>query len=148
MITLAGCVIVKDNKVLMVKEGKKECFEQWNFPSGHIEEGENIIDGALRETFEETGCRVKLVGLLPISQIFADDDTYILFRFKAEIVDENLNVDHKEILDVKWIDIEDIKKMKKEDIRAYSVNIKVIEELEQGKVYPLDILDKNMYGIN
>ena len=66
MVVIAGCIVRKGNKILMVKEGKKNCYGQWNYPAGHMEEGEKITDTAIRETFEETGCKVKLTGVLPI----------------------------------------------------------------------------------
>ena len=39
---IAGCIIEKNNKILMVKEAKKKCYGQWNFPAGHLEENETI----------------------------------------------------------------------------------------------------------
>ena len=67
MVIIAGCLIVRDNKILMVKEAKKKCYGQWNFPAGHVEENELITEAAIREAYEETGCKVKLTGVLPIS---------------------------------------------------------------------------------
>ena len=55
MVVIAGCVIVKNNKILMVKEAKKKCYGQWSFPGGHVEENELITDAAIREVYEETG---------------------------------------------------------------------------------------------
>lgn len=77
----------------MVKEAKKSCYGQWNYPAGHLEE------------------------------------------FYKE-----------EILDVKWISIEDIKKMKKEELRGYEIGIKTIDDIENNKIYPLDIFDNNKYN--
>ena len=42
MVVIAGCIIVRDNKILMVKEAKKKCYGQWNFPAGHVDELEKI----------------------------------------------------------------------------------------------------------
>ena len=70
MVVIAGCVIVKNNKILMVKEAKKKCYGQWSFPGGHVEENELITDAAIREVYEETGCKVKLTGVLPISTVY------------------------------------------------------------------------------
>lgn len=138
---IAGCMIVRDNKILMVKEAKKECYGQWNFPAGHIEEKEKITDAAIRETYEETGCKVKLTGLLPISSIDLKDETHILVKFTADIIEENIKFDKDEILEVKWIDIEEVKKMTDKELRAYKVNIKELEKIEKNKVYPLEIFD-------
>ena len=143
---IAGCVIKRDNKILMVKEAKKSCYGQWNYPAGHLEEFEKIIDGAIRETFEETGCKVKLLGVLPIANIDLEKETHILIRFMAEIVEEHIEFDKEEILDVKWIPIEDIKKLKKEELRGYEIGIKTIDDIENNKIYPLDIFDNNKYN--
>lgn len=63
---VAGCIIKRDNKILMVQEAKEKYYGQWNFPAGHIEDGENMLEGAIREVKEETGCDVKLTGVLPM----------------------------------------------------------------------------------
>ncbi len=143
---IAGCIIKRDNKILMVKEAKKSCYGKWNYPVGHLEEFEKIMDGAIRETFEETGCKVKLIGVLPISNIDLEKETHILIRFMAEIVEEHIEFDKEEILDVKWIPIEDIKKMKKEELRGYEIGIKTIDDIENNNIYPLDIFDNNKYN--
>ena len=57
---IVGGIIEKDNKILMVKEAKKKCYGKWNVPAGHLEDGETIFEGTSRETFEETGCKVRL----------------------------------------------------------------------------------------
>lgn len=146
MKVIAGCVIVKNNKILMVKEAKKKYYGQWNYPAGHLEEFEKIMDGAIRETFEETGCKVKLTGVLPIANIDLEKETHILIRFVAEIIEENISFDKEEILDVKWIEIEDIKKMKKEELRGYDIGIKTIYDIENNNIYPLEIFDNNKYN--
>ena len=146
MKVIAGCVIRKDNKILMVKEAKKHCYGQWNYPAGRLEEGEKITEGAIRETLEETGCQVKLTGVLPIASVNLKEETHVLIRFTAVIIKEDISFDKQEILDVKWIDIEDIKNMKKEELRGYDVNIKVIHDLENNHIYPLEIFDTNNYN--
>lgn len=146
MKVITGCIIKKDNKILMVKEAKKEIYGQWNFPAGHLEEFEKIMDGAKRETFEETGCKVKLVGVLPIVNIDLEKETHILIRFLAEIVEENISFDKEEILEVEWIKIEDIKKMKKEELRGYESAIKTVEDVETNNIYPLEIFNDEKYS--
>lgn len=146
MKVIAGCVIKKDNKILMVKEANPQYYGQWNYPAGKVEEYEKITEGAIRETLEETGCKVKLIGVLPIASVDLKEETHILIRFLAEIIEENILLDKKEILEVKWIDIEDIKKMKKEELRGYYANKKIIYDIENNNVYPLEIFDNNPYN--
>ena len=39
---VSGCVIKRNNKILMVKEAKKICYGKYNFPAGHVDENELI----------------------------------------------------------------------------------------------------------
>ena len=146
MIVIAGCLIVKDDKVLMVKEAKKSCYGQWNFPAGHVDENELITDAAIREAYEETGCKVKLTGVLPISTVILKDGvTAIMVKFTADIIEENIKFDTNEILDVKWIDIEEVKNMTEQELRGYDTGIQLLKDFEDKKVYPMEIFDNTKY---
>ena len=147
MKVIAGCVIVRDNKVLMVKEAKKLCYGQWNFPAGHVDEFEKITDAAIRETFEETGCKVKLTGVLPIFSVDLKKETIIVVSFTAEVLDENIKFNKDEILEVKWIDIEEIKNMTEKELRGYESALRTIEDIEKNKIYPLEIFDNTKFHI-
>lgn len=140
MIVIAGCIIEKDNKILMVKEAKKKCYGQWNFPAGHLEENETIKEAAIREVYEETGCKVKLTGVLPVVHKFNKNENLIMIRFVAKIEEENINFNESEILDVKWIDIEDIKNMK-EELRGYNMSLKFLDDYEKNHIYPVEIFE-------
>ena len=130
MKVISGCVIIRDNKILMVKEAKKKCYGQWNYPAGHVDEFEKITDAAIREVFEETGCKVKLKGVLPIVSLDLEKETHILVRFMADILEENIKFDKDEILEVKWIDIEEIKNMTEKELRGYEANLMGLHENE------------------
>ena len=141
MIVIAGCIIEKDNKILMVKEAKKKCYGQWNFPAGHLEENETIKEAAIREVYEETGCKVKLIGVLPVIHEFEKNENAIMIRFVAKIEEENIKFNEDEILDVKWIDIEDIKNMKEDELRGYNMSLKILENYEKNHIYPVEIFE-------
>lgn len=146
MKVVAGCIIKKDNKILMIKENQKDFHGKWNYPAGKVEEFEKITEAAKRETLEETGCKVKLTGVLPIASADLEAETHVIIHFLAEMVEENNLLNKEEIMETKWIDIEDIKKMKKEELRGYELNSKVIEDIENNRIYPLDLFDNNTYG--
>ena len=146
MVIISGCIIVRNNKILMVKEAKKKCYGQWNFPAGHVDEHELITEAAIRETYEETGCKVKLTGVLPISCIdFENGETSIIVKFTADIVEESIKFDTEEILDVQWLDIKDVKNMTEQELRVYDTNIQILKDFEDGKIYPLDIFNNIKY---
>lgn len=146
MVVIAGCIIRNGNKILMVKEAKKKCYGQWNFPAGHVDEGEKITDAAIRETLEETGCKVKLTGVLPICLFDKPEGTRILVKFTADIIEENITFDTNEILDVQWIDTDTIKHMSREELRSYDINIAHLKYLEENKIFPLEIFDNTKYS--
>lgn len=145
MVVIAGTLVVRDNKVLMVKEAKKKCYGQWNFPAGHVDEPEKITVAAIRETFEETGCKVKLTGVLPISMVDGKEGVRLMVKFTADLIEENIKFDPEEILDVKWIDIEEIKNMSKDELRAWDVNKRHLEDFENNKIYPLELFNDTEY---
>ena len=66
MVNKAGCILVnKDTKqVALVYRDK---FNDFSFPKGHVEEGESLIDCAVRETEEEI--KRKVIFLIQIIKI-------------------------------------------------------------------------------
>lgn len=147
MKVIAGCVVEKDNKILMVQEGLDFCYGQWNFPAGHVDEFENITDAAIREVKEETGLEVKLKGILPICETELRNETHIIIRFVAEVIGGQIKFDSNEILDVKWLNIEDIEKMTEKELRNYWVGKNIIKDYIENKIYPLEIFsDKQFFS--
>lgn len=144
---IAGCVVEKDNKILMVQEGLDFCYGQWNFPAGHVNEFENVTDAAVREVKEETWLDVKLKGVLPICETELRNETHVIIRFVAEVIGGKIEFDSNEILDVKWIDIKDIEKMTEEQLRNYLVGKNIIKDYIKNRIYPLEIFsDKQFFN--
>lgn len=141
MQVIVGGIIEKEGKFLMVQEAKKKCYGKWNFPAGHLEEGETIYDGAIREIFEETGCKVRLTNVLPIINTELEDVNFILINFVAELVEEDIKFNKEEILDVKWIDKKDIEEMDYNSLRDEKLIKRTLEIFEENKIYPLDVIE-------
>lgn len=70
----AGCVVFKRLPVASHKLpvvfllGKHSGYHKWVLPKGLIEKGEQSWQTAVRETEEELGIKVKLIGEIPISE--------------------------------------------------------------------------------
>lgn len=86
MEVLVATVILKDNKVLMVKETKEEAKGLLNFPAGHLEKDETLIEGAIREIKEETGYNAEIISLIDTQYFSRKDKNYVAFVFLGELV--------------------------------------------------------------
>jgi 8-oxo-dGTP diphosphatase len=54
-----GAVVLHRGKVLLVCRAQEPCKGEWTFPGGLVELGETLRHAAERETYEETGIRVR-----------------------------------------------------------------------------------------
>ena len=55
----AGLVVIQDNKMLLVHPTNSPWWHTYSIPKGGLDKGEDPIEGAIRETFEETGLKIK-----------------------------------------------------------------------------------------
>ena len=139
MNVVVGCIVKKEDKFLMVKEGHGRCQGMWNFPIGHLEENETIIEGAKRETLEETGYEVDIHKMLPITELYQNNKKYILIRFLAT-PKEKIKDYESTIVEIKWMRQEEILNIQKQDFRGYESNIQVLEYLNKNNLFSTDIL--------
>jgi len=105
---LTGGIILNStlDEIILVK-GRKS--GKWGLPKGHIEPGETYIEGALREIKEETGLDIKLlINVLPC--ILSRRAKLFLFSLPKEVCHFQTE-DSNEIMDVKWIKLEDLKSL-------------------------------------
>ena len=65
---VTGCLVEIDGKFLFVEESKPGREGLFNMPSGHVENDETLEAATIRETYEESGYEVELIGLLGIYQ--------------------------------------------------------------------------------
>lgn len=82
-----ACVVADGDRYLMVEEevGGRIAYNQ---PAGHLDDGESLIDAALRETLEETGWTVALQHLIGVHQWRSTEhgDAVVRFSFAARPV--------------------------------------------------------------
>ena len=139
---VTGGVIEKDGKFLLVQENQKACKDKWNIPAGGLEENESLIEGAKREIYEETGCKVEITGILEIVNKILEDKNAVCFFFDTKIISENIKVDGKEIANVQWFTYEEILNMK-DEIRANGYFLSTIKNKMNNKIYPIEIINTN-----
>ena len=136
---VAGGIIEKDGKYLLVQETQEKCQGKWNIPAGGVDDGENVIDAAKREVFEETGCKVEITGILEIVNRNLEDRDVIIFIFDTKLIEENIQIDGEEISDVKWFSYEEILNMKN-DLRAGGYFISALNNKKENKINPLELI--------
>jgi ADP-ribose pyrophosphatase YjhB (NUDIX family) len=62
----ASMLIVRNDEVLLARRGVEPFKGQYDVVGGFLEYGEHPLDGVHREVREETGLRVKVLGLLGV----------------------------------------------------------------------------------
>jgi 8-oxo-dGTP pyrophosphatase MutT (NUDIX family) len=77
--TSAGGVVYRRTESGLVVLLIKDSYRNWGFPKGHVEEGEQPSDAALREIREETG----LTDLVLQGRV---QDIDWFFRFKGRLI--------------------------------------------------------------
>lgn len=65
-VAVADCVVVKDNKVLLIKRATPPFKGWWCLVGGLMEVGETIEKTAVREVKEETGITAKIVSFVGV----------------------------------------------------------------------------------
>jgi ADP-ribose pyrophosphatase YjhB (NUDIX family) len=75
-----ACVVAEGDRYLMVQEQVKGCLA-YNQPAGHLEDGESLLNAAVRETLEETGWTVELLHLIGIHQWRSTEHGNAVIRF-------------------------------------------------------------------
>lgn len=81
-----GGVVIKDDRVLLVRRGKAPAFGQWAIPGGSVELGETLKQAVEREIREETGIAVRAGEVCHLFETIRRDD-HGRVRFHYVIID-------------------------------------------------------------
>ncbi|KAI7746504.1 hypothetical protein M8C21_026242 [Ambrosia artemisiifolia] len=104
-------VMKEDGQVLVVQEkgGKLRGTGVWKFPTGVVEEGEDICDAAVREVKEETGIDAKFVEILAFRQshkkFFEKSDLFFMCMLQPLSFD--IQKQDREIAAAQWMSFEE-----------------------------------------
>jgi len=102
----AGGVIVREC------DGRKEVLligfnGDYSFPKGHVEQRGSLEEEAIRECFEETGLKTKIIKKLPTLEYRNEgtDDDIIIHFFHMEIVGGELKSEYNDT-NLEWVPID------------------------------------------
>ncbi len=103
-----GAVVFDGNSVLVVKHRAGHV----DFPKGHMEENETEEETAIREVKEETNIDIKILGSRKVVHYSPKEgvEKDVVF-FAAEKVGGEILPQFEEVSEVRWIPVEEIKKV-------------------------------------
>jgi phosphatase NudJ len=135
----------KTDKLLAVEETKNR---GWWLPGGFCECGDDLVSTAHKETLEEGGMKIKLMGILHIQSSISSHSGRMRVIFYAQPLDENQKektVADEESVSSKWLSLDELrvlnqrpppKGLRGDELLVYGQYL--LEE--KGLVYPLSLL--------
>lgn len=121
------------------------CNKTYQFPGGHLEEGETLEEGLLREIKEETGIEIKDAIIKPFQKIThysknyrnsgknrQNDIYYYILKTNTKFNMDNASLDEGEKeggFTVKTIPLKDIEKVLIDSIPDNPINKVIVEEM-------------------
>jgi len=138
-ITVAA-ICQRDDKFLLVEEVSKSTQEiVFNQPAGHLEQGETILEGVIRETREETCCHFTPEALVGVYRHEAKNGkTYIRFTFCGSISDVDPNCDlDSDITRTHWLSADEIRN--NPSLRSPIV-LQCLNDYLSGVRHPLNVI--------
>lgn len=133
-------VVVEQERYLLVEERPTGAESVYNQPAGHLEPGESLLDGARRETFEETGWHVELTHYLGVALWTSPSGLTFLrhsFVAKTRHFDPTAALDQA-IIATHWLSYQDILALRAH-LRSPLV-LTTIEHYRKGLTGPLSMV--------
>ncbi|MGB7553531.1 MAG: NUDIX hydrolase [Candidatus Korobacteraceae bacterium] len=132
-----GAVIVRQNRVLLVRRATEPLKGEWSVPGGMLELGEKLRDGVRREVLEETAVHIEPGDVLDVfDSIFRDEQGrtqyhYVLIDYLCHFVSGEAKAG-SDVSEVRWVQEHELAEMRLRDsieqvvrkgIRTISQNI-------------------------
>ena len=102
---VVGTLPAFEDKILLCKRAIEPRVGLWTVPAGFLENGESLLQGAWRETKEETQAEVGMKEILTIFNIPQINQIYVIYR--ADIEDNSFGPT-SESLDVQLFSYDEV----------------------------------------
>ena len=125
MRTGVGIIVLNNNNQVFVGKRKDNPGDKWQMPQGGVDKGEDFITAMRRELIEETSIKnikilkeiqnmyqyelpKNLVGIIWKGKFRGQRQKWFITKFLGKDNEINLNTQHPEFIDWKWIDPQDL----------------------------------------
>ena len=125
MRTGVGIIVLNNNNQVFVGKRKDNPGDKWQMPQGGVDKGEDFITAMRRELIEETSIKnIKilkeiqnmyqyelpdnLVGIIWRGKFRGQRQKWFITKFLGKDDEINLDTQHPEFIDWKWIDPKDL----------------------------------------
>jgi ADP-ribose pyrophosphatase YjhB (NUDIX family) len=158
---LVVCLAFWQQELLMCKRAIDPARGKWNAPSGYLESGETLQEGAARETLEETGLVVdpRSLELYSVINLVGIEQVAVVFRTElhakpelrpgCECLDARFFCEEEvRTMDVAWGDkMGDSRRLFFEQLRARQFGIQLVNTaLRPGEVYDARVYELRSRG--
>jgi len=97
-------------QVLLCKRNIEPRLGKWTLPAGFMELGESSAEGALRETVEEAGAQIELLGLFAVLNVVRVGQVHLYYRARllSDIFDPGYETQEARLFseaDIPWHDL-------------------------------------------
>ena len=123
MRTGVGIIILNKKNKVFVGKRKDNPGNKWQMPQGGVEVGEDFLTAMKRELHEETSIKnisiikeiekmyeyklpTNLIGIIWKGKFSGQKQKWFITKFTGDENEINLNTEHPEFIEWKWIDIE------------------------------------------
>ena len=125
MRTGVGIIVLNNNNQVFVGKRKDNPGDKWQMPQGGVDKGEDFITAMKRELVEETSIKnikilkevqnmyqyelpKNLVGIIWKGKFRGQRQKWFITKFLGKDDEINLDTQHPEFIDWKWIDPKDL----------------------------------------
>ena len=125
MRTGVGVIVLNNNNQVFVGKRKDNPGDKWQMPQGGVDKGEDFITAMKRELIEETSIKnikilkeiqnmyqyelpKNLVGIIWKGKFRGQRQKWFITKFLGKDNEINLDTQHPEFIDWKWIDPKDL----------------------------------------
>src|SRR5579863_9223052 len=135
----AGVIVAHDNRVLLVRNIYGVTRGRYLLPAGRVNPDELPDRAAARETFEETGLRVEIEGLMGVRLWVMDDGEHnYFFMFRARLLSpaSDLRPETREIDDARFFSKEEMENLSLDETWAGAIAVAIKALEPDASVWP------------